>query len=238
MAGRHILITGGSRGIGAALVRAFCAQGDLVAFTYLRHGNQAETLAEETGAMPFLCDARSEEDVSRLFEALKKRFHTLDVLVSNAGTSHVGLLEDMSLAQFDDLMSVHVRGAFLITRAFLPMLRENGGSIVYISSMWGQVGGSCEAAYSAAKAALIGLCKAMAKEVAPTIRVNCVAPGVIDTDMMAAFSSEDKAALIDETPLQRLGTAEDVAQSVLFLCSPAASFITGQILSVSGGLII
>ena len=104
--------------------------------------------------------------------------------------------------------------------------------------MWGQVGGSCEAAYSAAKAALIGLCKAMAKEVAPSIRVNCVAPGVIDTDMMAAFSSEDKAALIDETPLQRLGTAGDVAQSVLFLCSPAASFITGQILSVSGGLII
>ena len=188
--------------------------------------------------MPFFCDARSEENVSRLFEALKKRFHTLDVLVSNAGTSHVGLLEDMSLAQFDDLMSVHVRGAFLITRAFLPMLRENGGSIIYISSMWGQVGGSCEAAYSASKAALIGLCKAMAKEVAPTIRVNCVAPGVIDTDMMAAFSSEDKAALIDETPLQRLGTAEDVAQSVLFLCSPAASFITGQILSVSGGLII
>ncbi len=238
MAGRHILITGGSRGIGATLVRAFCTQGDLVAFTYLRHGNQAETLAKETGAMPFLCDARNEEDVSRLFEALKKRFHTLDVLVSNAGTSHVGLLEDMSLAQFDDLMSVHVRGAFLITRAFLPMLRENGGSIVYISSMWGQVGGSCEAAYSAAKAALIGLCKAMAKEVAPTIRVNCVAPGVIDTDMMAAFSNDDKAALIDETPLQRLGTAEDVAQSVLFLCSPAASFITGQVLSVSGGLII
>lgn len=237
MAGRHVLITGGSRGIGAALVRAFCAQGDIVAFTYLRNGGKAAALAAETGAMAFPCDAASEEETARLLEALRKRFHTLDVLISNAGTSHVGLLEDMSLAQFDELMAVHVRGAFLVTRAFLPLLRENGGSIVYISSMWGQVGGSCEAAYSAAKAALIGLCKAMSKETAPQIRVNCVAPGVIDTDMMAAFSEKDKAVLIEETPLARLGTAEDVANAVLFLCSPAASFITGQVLSVAGGLI-
>jgi 3-oxoacyl-[acyl-carrier protein] reductase len=235
---RHVLITGGSRGIGAAMVRAFSKNGDLVAFTYLKSEEKARALSKETGAAAFLCDARSEKDIARLTQTFLCRYHTLDVLISNAGTSSAGLLEETPPDVWDDLFAVHVRGAYLITRAFLPALREKSGSLLYVSSMWGQVGGSCEAAYSAAKAALIGLTKALAKEAAPAVRVNCVAPGVIDTDMMASFSRSDKDALAEETPLNRLGKPCEVADAALFLCSDAASFITGQVLSVNGGLVI
>ena len=233
---RHVLITGGSRGIGAELVRAFSAAGDTVAFTYHSSGENARALSDETGALCFPCDARSETDMNRLKGSLLPLFHTLDVLISNAGTSSTGLMEDMTVDEWDDLFAVHTRGAFLVTRAFLPALRIRGGNILYISSMWGVSGGSCEAAYSAAKASLIGLTKALSKELAPGIRVNCIAPGVIDTDMMAAYSGADKEALRAATPLGRLGQPRDIASAALFLCSDAASFITGQTLLVDGGL--
>lgn len=235
-----VLITGGSRGIGAGMVRAFSARGWRVIFTYLSSDDMAHALAQETGAVSLRCDARSEEETARMAQDVLQRFGQPDALICNAGTSFSGLLQDMTAGQWDQLFSVHVRGAFLATRAFLPgMISRRSGSIVYISSMWGQAGGACEAAYSACKAALIGLTKALAKEVGPShVRVNCVAPGVIETDMLQDYSRVDLDALESETPLQRLGTPQDVAQAACFLCGEEASFITGQVLGVNGGFVV
>ncbi len=234
------LITGGSRGIGEALVRAHTARGDQVVFTYLSSEDRAKALAVQTGAMAFRCDTRQEAEALLLAAQVQRLYRRVDTLICNAGTAHTGLLQDMALTEWEDLFAVHVRGAFLMARAFLPgMIARGSGNILLMSSMWGQVGASCEVAYSACKAALIGMGKALAKEVAPSgIRVNCLAPGAIDTDMLSAYSQEAKQALADQTPLQRLGTAEDVAQAALFLSSPAASFITGQVLGVNGGMVM
>lgn len=235
-----VLITGGSRGIGAQMARLFSARGWQVIFTYWQSEAAARTLAEETGALALRCDARSEEETEQLKQEVLRRYHHLDALICNAGTSYTGLLQDMPLDAWDDLFALHVRGAFLATRAFLPgMISRRAGSILYVSSMWGQTGASCEAAYSACKAALIGLTKALAKEAGPSqVRVNCLCPGVIETDMLKEYSPEDLAALREETPLRRLGTPEDVARAACFLCGPDAAFITGQALGVSGGFVI
>ena len=236
----HILITGGSRGIGEATVRLFAARGWRVAFTYLNSRERAEKISRETGALALPCDARSEEDTLRMAAELRRCFPRLDALICNAGTSYTGLLQDMTVNEWDDLFALHVRGAFLATRAFLPgMISRQSGSILYISSMWGQVGASCEAAYSACKATLIGLSKAMAKEAGPSgVRFNCICPGVIQTDMLSGYSAGDLDALRQDTPLGRLGSPEDVARAAWFLCSREADFITGQSLGVNGGLII
>ena len=163
----------------------------------------------------------------------------MSVLVNNAGIAQQKLFTDLSDADWRRMMGVHLDGAFYCCRAALPaMIRARYGRILNIASMWGQVGGSCEVHYSAAKAGLIGLTKALAKEEGPSgITVNCIAPGVVDTDMMASFSAEDRAALADETPVCRLGNADEVAAAAVFLCSPAAGFITGQVLGVNGGLV-
>ena len=173
-------------------------------------------------------------------EQVVHQFGHLDALICNAGISYTGLLQDMTVSQWDELFAVHVRGAFLATRAFLPgMISRQSGSILYVSSMWGQVGASCEAAYSACKAALIGLGKALAKEAGPSgVRVNCLCPGVIQTDMLREYSQEDLRILADDTPLCRLGTPQDVARAAFFLSSQDASFITGQVLGVNGGFVI
>ena len=235
-----ILITGGSRGIGAQMVRAFAQKGWRTAFTYLRSEESALSLSRETGALALRCDARSEEETAQMAKQVLESLGHLDALVCNAGIAHPGLLQDLTVEEWDDLFAVHVRGAFLATKAFLPgMISQKSGSILYISSMWGQVGASCEAAYSACKAALIGLTKALAKEEGPSgIRVNCVCPGVIGTDMLSDLSKETLEELREETPLQRLGTPGDIASAALFLCGPEASFITGQVLSVNGGFVI
>ena len=237
---KTVVITGGSRGIGAQLVRHFREKGWQVAFTYYQSREQAEKLARETGAAAFCCDARSEEETLQTADIILRRFHHIDALICNAGTAHTGLFQDMTAKEWDDLFALHVRGAFLMSRALLPgMICRQDGNILYISSMWGQVGASCEVAYSACKAALIGMTKALAKECGPSrVRVNCIAPGVIQTDMLSGYSPDDLAALAEETPLQRLGTPEDVAQAAFFLCSPEADFITGQILGVNGGFVI
>ncbi len=235
-----VLITGGSRGIGEAMVRLFSEKGWRTAFTYKSSRDRALKLAKETGALAFPCDAGSEQETAQMAGEILRAFRHVDALICNAGTSYTGLLQDMNAEEWDRLFNVHVRGAFLTTRAFLPdMISRKSGSILYISSMWGQTGASCEAAYSACKAALIGLGKALAKEVGPSgVRVNCLCPGVIQTDMLREYSPEALEALREETPLLRLGTPLDVAQAAFFLCGQEASFITGQALGVNGGFVI
>lgn len=234
-----VLITGGSRGIGEATVRLFAEKGWRVAFTYKKSQDQALALAQETGALALYCDAASEQETAQTAGKVLRVFRHLDALICNAGTSYTGLLQDMTAAEWDALFNVHVRGAFLATRAFLPgMISQERGSILYISSMWGQTGASCEAAYSACKAALIGLGKALAKEAGPSgVRVNCLCPGVIRTDMLREYGEDALNALQRETPLLRLGTPKDVAQAAFFLCGKEASFITGQALGVNGGFV-
>ena len=235
-----VLITGGSRGIGEAMVRLYADQGWRVAFTYLNSDEKAQSLSRESGALALRCDAKSEAETSVMAEQVLRQFGHLDALICNAGISYTGLLQDMIVSQWDELFAVHVRGAFLATRAFLPgMISRQNGSILYVSSMWGQVGASCEAAYSACKAALIGLGKALAKEAGPSgVRVNCLCPGGIQTDMLREYSQEDLRILADDTPLCRLGTPQDVARAAFFLSSQDASFITGQVLGVNGGFVI
>lgn len=235
-----VLITGGSRGIGASMVRLFSEKGWRAAFTYRDSRDQAMALARETGALALRCDAGSEQDTAEMAKEVLRAFRYVDALICNAGTSYTGLLQDMTAAEWDGLFAVHVRGAFLAARAFLPgMISRKSGSILFISSMWGQTGASCECAYSACKAALIGLCKALAKEAGPSgVRVNCVCPGVIQTDMLREYGPDTLEALREETPLLRLGTPEDVARAAFFLCGPEASFITGQAVGVNGGFVI
>ena len=239
------LITGGSRGIGAACVRAFAEDGYAVVFLYNRSEEKAQVLvkslrAEGYDAAAYQCDVADPAQVKAVVADILRTYRRIDALVNCAGIAHIGLFSDMTEDEWDHLFAVNVRSVFSVTKAVLPgMISRQKGAIVNVSSMWGEVGASCEAAYSATKAAIIGLTKALAKEVGPSgVRVNCVTPGVIDTDMNAQLTDEDRAALADETPLCRIGTAEEVAKTILFLCGEGASFITGQVLGVSGGLVI
>lgn len=240
-----VLITGGSRGIGAACVRSFAQAGWRVRFLYHTRQDLAEHLTAELCAQGgdvacFQCDVANRAQVRSVVARILQTDRRIHALVNNAGTAHIGLFTDMTEQQWDDLFAINVKGVFNCTQAVLEgMISEKQGCIVQVSSMWGEVGASCEAAYSAAKAAVIGLSKALAKEVGPSgIRVNCVTPGVIATDMNAELTEDDLAALRDETPLMRIGQPEDVAQTILFLCSEGSSFITGQVIGVSGGLVI
>ncbi|MGN0764739.1 MAG: elongation factor P 5-aminopentanone reductase [Aristaeellaceae bacterium] len=242
---RTVLITGGSRGIGAACVSAFARAGWSVVFLYRRAEEAADALcarlrSEGLDVSCRRCDVSDRAEVFRTVEDLLRTYHRFDALVNNAGVAHIGLFTDMTEETWDALFSVNVKGAFNVTQAVLPsMISQGSGVIVNVSSMWGEVGASCEVAYSAAKAALIGMTKALAKEVGPSgVRVNCVSPGVIDTDMNAELTEADLASLAEETPLGRIGRAEEVANAALYLCGEGASFITGQTLGVSGGLVV
>ncbi len=232
-----VFITGGSRGIGAGCVRTFAQAGHKVAFLYEKSEAAASTLAKETGALAIRADVADRAQVFQAVERAKKRIGPIDTLVCAAGIAHSGLFQDMTEPQLRRLMDVNTLGAFFASQAAAPdMISDRFGTITFISSVWGQVGASCEAAYSMSKGALIALTLALAKELGPShIRVNCVAPGVIDTDMNARLTAGDKEALLDATPLGRIGTADDVAQSVLFLASEKARFITGQVLGANGG---
>ena len=231
------LVTGGAGGIGSAIARELAALGYLPAITYLTSEDAAKALAAELGGVALRCDVTDAGSVKAAFAALEAGPGMPEVLINNAGRAWRGLLQDMTDEDWREVTSVALDGAFFCCREALPaMIRARRGCIVNVSSVWGEVGGSCEAAYSAAKAGLIGLTRALAKEVGPSgVRVNCVAPGCIETAMLAEFSAEDKAAMAEETPLGRIGTPEDVARAVAFLVSDRAAFITGQVLSVGGG---
>ena len=231
---RTVVVTGGSRGIGAAIVARFAARGDRVYFLYEKNHQAAKAVSEKTGAIAICCDVADGEQVKAAFA----RIPEVDILVCNAGICWYGLLSSMEEGDWDRLFAVNVKGIYHCVRAAMPaFLRTHRGSIVTVSSMWGQVGASCEAAYSATKGAVIALTKALAQELGPSgIRVNCVAPGVILTDMCANVAPDILAGMAEETPLGRNGAPTDVAKAIAYLAD--AEFITGQVLGVSGGYVI
>ena len=229
-----VVVTGGSRGIGAAIVARYAARGDRVYFLYEKNHEAAKAVAEKTGAIPICCDVADGAAVAEAFA----RIPEVDILVCNAGVCWYGLLTAMPEGEWNRMFDVNVKGIYNCVKAAMPaMLRKHAGSIITMSSMWGQVGASCEAAYSATKGAVIALTKALAKELGPSgIRVNCVAPGVILTDMCANVAPEVLEELAEEAPVGRNGTPEDVARVVESLAD--AEFVTGQVLGVSGGFVM
>lgn len=231
---KHVLITGGSRGIGAAAVAAFAARGDDVTFLYHRNHEAAQTVARRTGATPLCCDVANGDAVARLAPQLQQT----EILINNAGICHTGLISQITPQQWQRLFDVNVTGIYHCVNTVLPgMLARQAGCIINVSSMWGQVGASCEAAYSATKGAVLALTKALAQELGPShIRVNAVAPGVILTDMCREIDPAVLGALQEETPIGRHGTPEDVAQAMCYLAD--AAFVTGQVLPVNGGFVI
>ena len=236
----NILITGGSRGIGAEAVRQFTAAGHKVVFTYHKSETAADLLRQETGAVPVRCDVKHPDSVKIAVDKAVSVLGQIDVLICNAAIADYGLITDIDISRWEDVISTDLSGVFYCIRYVLPaMISRKSGCIITVGSMWGEVGASCEAAYSAAKAGVIGLTKALAKEVGPSgIRVNCVSPGMIDTEMNASVSEDAVGMIVDDTPLCRTGTPGDVAKTMLFLASDDASFITGQVISVNGGLVI
>lgn len=240
----NVLITGASGGIGCACAEELAKLGFGIAFGASRDSEKAREKfrsLKETGTtcvyLPF--DVKDENAVLSAVKEAKSALGYIDTLICCAGVAKQELFQFTTEQDYDRIMDINVKGSFLCAKALLPdMINEKRGNIVFVSSMWGEVGGSCEVVYSASKAALIGMTKALAKEVAPSgVRVNCVSPGVIITDMTAPLGEETLASLADETPLGRNGAPRDVANAVSFLCSDSASFITGQVLSVNGGFI-
>jgi len=229
-----VVITGGSRGIGAAAVEAFAARGDKVYFLYEKNHDAAAAVAAKTGATAICCDVADGRKVRSAFAQIGH----LDILICNAGIVHYGLMSMMAESDWDRIFDVNVKGIYNCVNAAMPaFLSTHKGSIVTLSSMWGQVGASCEAAYSATKGAVIALTKALAQELGPSgIRVNCIAPGVIATDMCANVDPEILRQMGEDTPVGRNGTPEDVAKAMLYLAD--AEFITGHVLSINGGYVI
>ena len=238
---KTVLITGGTRGIGLGIVKKFYHKGWQVAFCYQSREDLADEICRELpGVLAVKADVSDEDSIKSLVARVENTFGAIDALVCSAGIAHYGLFTDMTSSEWDRLFSVNVKGTFLCCREVLKgMISRHSGTVITISSMWGEVGASCEAAYSATKGAVIAMTKALAKEVAPShIRVNCVSPGTVMTDMMSHFSDEDIEAIRLDTPLETLGTPENIADAVYFLSSDQSSFITGQVLGVNGGFVI
>ncbi|HLO03364.1 MAG TPA: SDR family oxidoreductase [Symbiobacteriaceae bacterium] len=240
LAGRLALVTGGSRGIGRAVVEALTAEGATVLFTFKQAVTEARAVAGQTGATALQLDLADPAAVEHLAAEIQAEFGPVALLVNNGGHALEKLLLDTAIAEWDELMAVHLRAPYQLSRALLPgMIRLGWGRIVNIASIWGMVGAAGEVAYSAAKAGQIGLTKALAQEVGSHgITVNAVAPGAIATAMLSDLQGEDLDRWLERTPVGRLGTAAEVASVVAFLCRPEASFITGQVWSPNGGVVI
>ena len=240
------VVTGGAKGIGAAISVALAKAGYNVILGYKTSRERAEELAKViisgygVSCEAVYCDVTDRESARNIVETAAKKYGSVDILVNNAGVAQQKLFTDITDDDWNEMIGVNLTGVFNTCRvASGYMVSQKSGSIVNISSMWGQVGASCEVHYSAAKAGVIGLTKALAKELAPSgVRVNCVCPGVVMTDMMKDFSEETLRELSEETPLGKLGTPKEIADAVAFLCSDRASFITGQVLGVNGGFVI
>ncbi len=233
-----VLVTGGSRGIGAACVSAFSARRCKVAFLYAKSDAAAEQLAADTGALAIKADVADREAVFSAVKTVTDTLGPIECLVNNAGISQFRLFTDITPEEWGRMMEVNLYGVFHATQAVLPdMIHEKYGRIINISSIWGLTGASCEVHYSVAKAGIIGMTRALAKELGPSgITVNCVAPGVIETEMNAVLDAETRAALCEETPLGVIGRPQDVANAVLYFAG--SPFVTGQILSPNGGIVI
>lgn len=243
--GKNVLITGASRGIGRAAAELFAREGYGVAINYNNSADAAQSLANTlrgkgAHAVAFKADVSDMEQVRIMVEHCEAEFGHIDVLINNAGIAQQKLFTDLTTEDWNRMFAVDVTGVFNCCRLVLPsMIGRHSGKIINVSSIWGICGASCEVHYSAAKAAVIGLTKALAKEVGPSnIQVNCIAPGIIGTQMNAALTPADQVALCDETPLGRFGSPDDIAAAMLFFASHAADFITGQILSPNGGFVI
>lgn len=234
------LVTGATGAIGSAVCRRLARDGVSVAVGYRTDPQTAQSLARELGGLAVYCDVTDPQSVRAAVDNVLEKFCQLDILVCNAGVAWRGLLQDMTWAEWRRVMAVDLDGVFACCHAALPsMISRKSGQIITISSMWGEVGASCEAAYSAAKAGVIGLTKALAKEVGPSgVQVNCVSPGVIQSRMNETLEPQDLEALANDTPLGRIGAPKEVAEAVAFLASDAAGFITGQVLGVNGGFIV
>ena len=239
------LVTGSSRGIGRAIAVELAREGWAVCVNYLEHREAAEDLvrllrAEGWEAIAVRADVSDRDAVEAMVRTTQAELGPIELLVNNAGISYQGLFQDTSNEIWDRTLAVNLTGARNAAQAVLPhMLSEKRGCIVNISSMWGLRGASCEVAYACSKAAIIGLTRSLALELAPSgIRVNCVAPGCIETDMVRVLGEETRAMLVEETPLGRLGTPEDIAHAVVFFASEKASFLTGQVLTADGGFIV
>ena len=237
---KTVLITGGSRGIGRAMVRLFAERGYRVAFTYKKSNEAAMELSGSTGALAIRADSTCEQDVARAVAEVREKLGNVNILINNSAVSSFSMFTDISLDEWHRLFSENVDSAFLYTKAVLSdMIRDKEGCVINVSSVWGEEGSSCEVHYSATKAAIIGMTRSLAKELGPSgIRVNCIAPGVIDTDMNGALSADDMRSLAEQTPLMRIGRPEEVASAALFLAEDTASFITGAVLNVSGGFTV
>ncbi len=236
----NILITGGSRGIGKATVRRFSAEGHTVAFIYNRSDEAAKALSDETGAIAIKADISNAAEAKNAALEASARLGRIDVLINNAGISEIKLFTDISNEDWNKMLGTNLSGVFYVTREVSKaMISKKFGRIINIGSMWGKTGASCEVHYSASKAGLRGMTMALAKELGPSgITVNCIEPGVIETEMNACIDGEAMQSLIDETPLCRLGKPDDVASLAYFLASEEASFITGQIIGVDGGFAV
>lgn len=245
MKNKTVLITGGSRGIGKALSKAFAKEGYNILINFNKSENEAKELytilnEKNFSVKLFKADVSNREDVENMMDYCVKEFGGLDVLVNNAGISQDKLFTDITDEDWDNMMNINLKGSFYCSQVALKyMISEKKGNIINISSIWGISGASCEVHYSITKAGMIGMTKALAKEVGPSnIRVNSIAPGVINTDMLSGYNEEDINVLVEETPLMRLGTPEDIANCAIFLASDKSKFITGQVISPNGGFVI
>lgn len=233
---KNVLISGGSRGIGRAMVEGFAKEGYKVTFLYKRNEQAAKEVADTTGALPLRCDISDPDEVRRVIQSIDE----VDILINNAGISQIKLFDTITDADLENVMMTNFGGAFFLSREVSRgMVARKCGRIINVGSMWGKLGASCEVHYSASKAALRGMTMALAKELGPSgITVNCIEPGVIKTEMNSSLDSDTLASLAQETPLMRIGEPSEVADLALFLASDKAGFITGQCIGIDGGFAV